>query len=271
VRAWEPDGSDRCFLPLGASEPSHDGAPSPPYDDGAARASVGCITESLESGLKLRISPAAFFQASTDLAEPLFHTIVDLVSRGGTSFPSLVLDLCCGGGVLGLEVARAAQAAGAATRVVGVELNASSVDDARHNGAANALGPPLFDVMCAKAEDAIEQLLASLEDGADAVAILDPPRTGISPTVSKALRKAAGIRRVILVSCNPHGHTLRHDYVVKGGSLAANTRILCGARGRGKPFTLERATPIDMFPHTPHCELCLHFARRSRFGRVAVG
>ena len=54
---------------------------------------------------------------------------------------------------------------------------------------------------------------------------------------------------------------LRRDYVVKGGSLAANLRVLCGSRGRGAPFALQRAIPIDMFPHTPHVELVLLLER----------
>ena len=92
-------------------------------------------------------------------------------------------------------------------------------------------------------------------------AVLDPPRTGLAPSVCKALRAESAIDRIVFVSCNPHGHTLRHDYVVKGGSLAANTKILCKSGGRSAPFILSRAIPVDLFPHTPHVELCLCFER----------
>ena len=92
-------------------------------------------------------------------------------------------------------------------------------------------------------------------------AVLDPPRTGLAPSVCKALRAESVIDRIVFVSCNPHGHTLRHDYVVKGGSLAANTKILCKSGGRSAPFVLSRAIPVDLFPHTPHVELCLCFER----------
>ena len=71
----------------------------------------------------------------------------------------------------------------------------------------------------------------------------------------------ARVRRVVFISCNPHGHTLRRDYVVKGGSLASNLRVLCGPRGRGAPFELVRAVPVDLFPDTPHCELALLLER----------
>ena len=55
----------------------------------------GVIEEVLRSGLKLRISPLAFFQASTDAAEVLFRTVVEFATDGGKQFPSLLFDLCC--------------------------------------------------------------------------------------------------------------------------------------------------------------------------------
>ena len=120
-------------------------------------------------------------------------------------------------------------------------------------------------------EDALDSVLASKKASENAVAILDPPRTGMAPSVCKALRSANGVDRVVFVSCNPHGHTLRHDYVVKGGSLAANIKTLTGPRGRGAPFTLVRAVPIDMFAHTPHVELCLLLERSSKSSVVDAG
>jgi hypothetical protein len=51
------------------------------------------------------------------------------------------------------------------------------------------------------------------------------------------------------------------DYVVRGGSLASHARILCESRGKGAPFRLVAAAPVDMFAHTPHCELVLTFER----------
>ena len=65
---------------------------------------------------------------------------------------------------------------------------------------------------------------------------------------------------MVFVSCNPHGHTLRRDYVVRGGNLAANARILC-SRGATPPFRLRSAVPVDLFRDTPHCELVLAFER----------
>jgi tRNA/tmRNA/rRNA uracil-C5-methylase (TrmA/RlmC/RlmD family) len=325
-------------------------SPEDGEDDGAAGREMGTITEVLASGLRLRISPLAFFQASTSAADVLFATILELVARSSpdrrqivdslelvarsspdrrqivdsleppppakppslpspplpppSAYPHLLLDLCCGGGAIGLEVARAAAARGVITRVVGIESCAAAVADARHNAALNGLHAPAYTVLHAKAEEGIEHALACFRSEhknsvSDATAIdeeplpmtaapdttrraideeplpitaapdttrritvvLDPPRTGLAPSVCKALRAESAIDRIVFVSCNPHGHTLRHDYVVKGGSLAANTKILCRRGGRSAPFILSRAIPVDLFPHTPHVELCLCFER----------
>jgi len=347
-------------------------SPDDGEDDGAAGREMGTITEVLASGLRLRISPLAFFQASTSAADVLFATILELVARSSpdrgqivdslelvarsspdrrqivdslelvarsspdrrqivdsleppppakppslpspplpspplpppSAYPHLLLDLCCGGGAIGLEVARAAAAHGVITRVVGIESCAAAVADARHNAALNGLHAPAYTVLHAKAEEGIEHALACFRSEhknsvSDATAIdeeplpmtaapdttrraideeplpitaapdttrritvvLDPPRTGLAPSVCKALRAESAIDRIVFVSCNPHGHTLRHDYVVKGGSLAANTKILCRRGGRSAPFILSRAIPVDLFPHTPHVELCLCFER----------
>jgi hypothetical protein len=111
------------------------------------------------------------------------------------------------------------------------------------------------------APDTTRRITAVLDTTRRITVVLDPPRTGLASSVCKALRAESAIDRIVFVSCNPHGHTLRHDYVVKGGSLAANTKILCKRGGRSAPFILSRAIPVDLFPHTPHVELCLCFER----------
>jgi SAM-dependent methyltransferase len=172
---------------------------------------MGTITEVLASGLRLRISPLAFFQASTSALTSLRHDPGDrrqIVARSSpdrrqivdsleppppakppslpspplpppsaypplpppsayqplpppSAYPHLLLDLCCGGGAVGLEVARAAAAHGVITRVVGIESCAAAVADARHNAALNGLRAPAYTVLHAKAEEGIEHALAS--------------------------------------------------------------------------------------------------------------
>lgn len=56
---------------------------------------------------------------------------------------------------------------------------------------------------------------------------------------------------------------------MKGGSLAANVKLLCGPHGRGAPFRLRRAVPVDMFSDTPHVELCLLLERTEQVRATA--
>ncbi|XP_072985162.1 zinc finger CCCH domain-containing protein 24 [Typha latifolia] len=109
------------------------------------------------------------------------------------------------------------------------------------------------------------------------VAIVDPPRVGLHPIVIKALRTHPRIRRLVYISCNPE-------------SLVANAIELCtptadvaekrkGNRGwrnmssaglarqrtksmpNSEPFRPVRAMAVDLFPHTPHCELVMLLER----------
>ena len=168
------------------------------------------------------------------------------------------------------EYAGDMDSAAASTHVVGIERDADAVDDANQNAAANGLHPPRYMALAGTVEDLVQRCIAerveessrraAAADDHDRsagpiVAVLDPPRTGVAPGVCKALRAAKEISKVVFVSCNPHGHTLRRDYVVKGGSLGNNLRVLCGERGRGVPFKVARIVPVDLFPHTPHVEL----------------
>jgi 23S rRNA (uracil1939-C5)-methyltransferase len=68
------------------------------------------------------------------------------------------------------------------------------------------------------------------------VVVVDPPRAGLS---GKALRRVARLEatRLVYVSCNPT-------------TLAGNVKELQAQWG----YRLERARPVDMFPHTPHVE-----------------
>ena len=90
-------------------------------------------------------------------------------------------------------------------------------------------------------------------------------RVGIEPTVCAALRRHPRVRRILFVSCNPTGRLLRKDFVVHGGTLGNSLEVLCkppheGA-GEGTAFGVVFANAVDLFPHTPHCELVLQLDR----------
>ena len=172
--------------------------------------------------LRFRISPLAFFQTNTEMAERLYGVAAELADLRG---PERLFDLYCGSGTIGLVLsARVAQ-------VYGVELVEESVADAITNARLNGIDNARFyagDVRLALRE-LVEQA------GRPDVVVVDPPRAGLS---KKAVRRVieAAPRKIVYVSCNPT-------------TLAPNAAQLAEAG-----YTLRRVRPVDMFPQTPHIE-----------------
>jgi tRNA (uracil-5-)-methyltransferase len=171
-----------------------------------------------------------------------------------------LVDVCCGTGTIGLACAADF------SRIVGVELSAEAIEDARVNAALNGVPNALF--FCEKAENVMRDVLdracapipAAAGAGADAssgqitrfVAVVDPPRGGLHPSVIKALRTCRPLKRIVYVSCNPTG-TFIEDAVKLCAPQEGSSAVL-----RGPNFRPVVAVPVDMFPHTPHTELvCL--------------
>jgi len=75
------------------------------------------------------------------------------------------------------------------------------------------------------------------------IAILDPPRAGCKPELLQAVA-AAGIERIVYVSCDP-------------ATLARDVKLL-GELG----YEFVEATPVDMFPWTVHVE-CVTLLQKS--------
>ena len=172
--------------------------------------------------LRFRISPLAFFQTNTEMAERLYGVAAELADLRG---PERLFDLYSGSGTIGLVLsARVAQ-------VYGVELVEESVADAITNARLNGIDNARFyagDVRLALRE-LVEQA------GRPDVVVVDPPRAGLS---KKAVRRVieAAPRKIVYVSCNPT-------------TLAPNAAQLAEAG-----YALRRVRPVDMFPQTPHIE-----------------
>ena len=188
----------------------------------------GSIEERIGS-LRFRVSPEAFFQTNTEMAERLYGVVAEYAGLTGSE---RVFDLFCGIGTIGLSLA--AQAG----EVWGVEIVESAVADAIANAELNAIENARFsagDIRTA-ARPLVEQA------GQPGVVVVDPPRAGLS---QKIVRRIAEMEpeRIVYVSCNPT-------------TLAPNARQLVEAG-----WTLERVQPVDMFPQTPHIECVALFSR----------
>ena len=182
----------------------------------------GFILDTL-CGKTYAISPRSFYQVNPIQTAVLYGLAVDAAHLTGKE---TVLDAYCGIGTIGLT------ASAKAKQVVGVEVNRDAVHDAignaKHNGVRNAR------FFAADATAWIREA-ADAGDRADVI-FMDPPREGSTPEFLESVVRMAP-QRVVYVSCNPE--TMARD-------LALLTR---------KGYCAEGFTPVDMFPHTRHCEV----------------
>ena len=174
------------------------------------------------SGLRLQISPDAFFQTNTEMAERLYGSAAELAGLSGRE---RVLDLFCGIGTIALIMALDA------AEVWGVEIVESAVADAIENARLNGVDNVHF--FAGDVRVAMRPLLE--QSGQADVVVVDPPRAGLSQKVVRRILEAKA-KRIVYVSCNPT-------------TLAPNARQMVDAG-----YELKTVRPVDMFPQTPHIE-----------------
>ncbi len=173
-------------------------------------------------GMRFQISPHAFFQTNTEMAEQLYALATEAAELRGYE---RVYDLFCGIGTIGLLLApRAAE-------VWGLELIEEAIADAITNARLNEIDNARF--YAGDVRLALRELVSKA--GRPDVIVVDPPRAGLSRKVVRRLIEASA-RRIVYVSCNPT-------------TLAPNAAQLVEAG-----YTLTRVRPVDMFPQTPHIE-----------------
>ena len=172
--------------------------------------------------LELRISPEAFFQTNTEMAEVLYGIAAEYAALQGWE---RVYDLYCGTGTVGLVLAPRAG------EVWGIELIEQAVADAIAAAQRNEIHNTHF--FAGDTRLALPELLARA--GRPDVVVVDPPRAGLS---QKAVRRVieVGPRRIVYISCNPT-------------TLAPNAAQLAEAG-----WELRVVQPVDMFPQTHHVE-----------------
>jgi 23S rRNA (uracil1939-C5)-methyltransferase len=181
------------------------------------------VLEEELAGLRFRISPDAFFQTNTEMAERLYGTAAELAALSGRE---KILDLFCGIGTIALALALDAG------EVWGVELVEEAVRDAIENAKLNGIDNTRF--YAGDVRLVMRELLE--QSGSPDVIVVDPPRAGLSQKVVRRVIEADA-QRIVYVSCNPT-------------TLAPNARQLVDDGG----YELKTVRPVDMFPQTPHIE-----------------
>lgn len=181
----------------------------------------GYIIEKLED-LSFKISPKSFFQTNTKQAEKLYAVTRDFAELNGSQ---LVYDLYCGTGSIGLFVSKFAK------KLIGVEMVADAIEDAKENAALNGVTHASF--FAGDVIDICDDAFFSTHGKADVV-ITDPPRAGMHEKLVKKLLEIAA-PTVVYVSCNP-------------ATQARDLALL------SEKYQVTKIQPVDMFPHTLHIE-----------------
>ena len=173
-------------------------------------------------GKRFRISPQSFYQVNAKQCEVLYRTAIDAAQLTGAE---ILLDAYCGTGTIGLC------ASDGCKQLIGVELNADAIRDAKENARRNGVENARF--LCDDAGRFMQKL--AKEGNAPDVVMMDPPRAGSDQKFLQSLLMLKP-KRVVYVSCNPE-------------TLARDLRVLVDGGYRA-----EWATPVDMFPGTEHVE-----------------
>ncbi|MBI9083799.1 MAG: 23S rRNA (uracil(1939)-C(5))-methyltransferase RlmD [Desulfobacterales bacterium] len=174
---------------------------------------------------QFKISANSFFQTNTRGAESLYGIVR---AYAGLTGGETVLDLYCGTGTIAICLAAAAK------EVIGIEMVASAVDDARENCRRNQVSN------CRFIHGDIKDVLAGAAAVPD-VMIIDPPRVGMHQRVVEQVLELAP-ERIVYVSCNP-------------ATLARDLALMADR------YRVTEAQPVDLFPHTFHIETVARLER----------
>lgn len=196
----------------------------------------GFIEDTL-CGCTFRISPKSFYQVNPVQTEVLYNKAIEYAKLTGKE---RVVDAYCGIGTIGLI------AAAYAREVISVELNRDAVRDAITNAKRNDIKNVQF-YNADAGEFMVDMAEFDRENGRKAekvdVVFMDPPRAGSDEAFLNSLVKLAP-KRVVYVSCNPETLARDLDFLTKKGYRAMECQ------------------PVDMFPFTNHCEVCVELSRK---------
>lgn len=176
------------------------------------------------TALTFSVSPSAFFQPNTKQAERLYSIALQLLDIPNQS---IVYDLYCGTGTLGICVAKHAK------QVVGIEISPESSLDARQNAVNNGLKN--VTIVTGSVRDVMTKIRDDHSFPFPNVIMVDPPRVGLDADTLRHLIELKS-RKILYISCNP-------------ATQVENIRTLMEAG-----YQIEAIQPVDQFPHTVHIE-----------------
>lgn len=186
-------------------------------------------------GLNFEISMKSFFQTNPKCAEKLYSKVVDYALENKEAIDNtVVLDLFCGTGTIGQIIASKATN----TKIVGVDIVASAIADAKENAKRNNIkGLEFYTADVGKFLNEHPEFTDKIK-----TIILDPARAGIAP---KTLKKIINLNaeRLVYVSCNPATQARDTEQLMLAG------------------YEIKKLSLVDQFPHTAHIETVVLFEK----------
>jgi 23S rRNA (uracil1939-C5)-methyltransferase len=197
---------------------------APEVNDALAQLRAGRVRDGHYT-LRAHLGPRVFAQTNDGVAE----TLVDLIAGMLPAPGKLLIDAFCGAGFFTKRLAHQFE------RVVGIDWDRFAIEAAQKDAAANE---------AYVAGDVTTELrwLLQQSDLTSAALIVDPPATGLSAEMRRAILDSPP-QTMIYVSCNPP--TLARD--------------IAELRQR---FSVLSITPLDMFPQTAEIECAVHLRPR---------
>src|SRR5438874_1288563 len=193
--------------------------------------------------LRAGFEPRVFAQTNDEVADALRDLVVDLIPPN----QEVLIDAYCGVGFFGKALL------GKFERVIGIDWDKFAIDAARENATAKEtyiagdVETELGRAAQQTRKGDLQFAPAVIPTGRDSLKsvtlIVDPPATGLSENVRKAVIDLAP-EILIYVSCNPP-------------TLARDLREL------QEKFTIDSVTPLDMFPQTAEIEVAVQLSQRS--------
>jgi 23S rRNA (uracil1939-C5)-methyltransferase len=195
----------------------------PEVNDALAQLRAGRVRDGHYT-LRAHSGPRVFAQTNDAVGEALADLIAGILTGG----EKLLVDAFCGAGFFTKRLAPQFE------RVVGIDWDRFAIEAAQKDAAANE---------AYVAGDVTTELrwLLQQSDASSTALIVDPPATGLSGEIRRAILDFPP-RTMIYVSCNPP--TLARD--------------LAELQQR---FSVLSITPLDMFPQTAEIEVLAHLRR----------
>ncbi len=176
-------------------------------------------------GMKIFYSLDTFFQANLSILPKLFERICAFDCWQGKP---VLYDLYAGVGLFSLGLNHKTR------KAILIEESLPSIELAQYNVTCNRLTHT--EIMAGRVEKILPPLLARENSGIPKVAIIDPPRAGLSPQALETMVRTREFTHLFYLSCDPKALARDLNEFIEHG------------------WNVTKIIPLDFFPKTRHVE-----------------